>query len=75
MFRFFNFGAPGKKKSSTTTPPIFPATNVGAVSCLGEMRGIDDLVIMTSGGTKGDLISRSSQDTDKLSALGDCPYR
>jgi len=71
--RFFSFVAPGKKKTSTTTPPNF---SMGAGLSLQSGYGIGgDDVLLFSSGNKSDLLSASSQDTDKLSVMADCPYR
>ncbi|CAG7817424.1 unnamed protein product [Allacma fusca] len=73
--RFFSFVAPGKKKSSTTTPPCFSLGSQGAFTGVGDVvKAADDVILITSG-NKGDLLSASSQDGDRVSVLADCPYR
>lgn len=77
--KFLSYLALGKKKSSTATPPIYPVGGVltlpPANMGLGEMFKVADEAILIGAGNKGDLLSASSLDTDKLSVMADCPYR
>ena len=74
--RFFSFAAPIKKKSSATNPLIFPIGSQSATAGVGEvLKAADEVILITTGNRPGDFLAYSQTDSDKLSAMADCPYR
>lgn len=76
-YRFFSFAAPIKKKSSATNPLIFPIGSQSASAGVGEvLKAADEVILITTGNRPGDfMFGGSHHDSDKLSAMGECPYR